>query len=400
MKSFLNGKRILAIIMAAILVASLAGCTSKDKDTDSSNATTPTEEAKTEKKNEDAKDSGKQNSSMEALIEAAKAEGTLTVYGSCEEAYLSAACQKFTELYGIKVDYQRLSTGEVYTKIKEEAGNPSADVWFGGTTDPYNEAVTADLLVPYQAENASHLLSDTYRDKDGYWYGIYKGILGFMVNKEELERLNLNVPEDWDDLLKPEYKGLIGMSNPSTAGTAKLIINTMVQMKGYDEAMEYFKALDANVFQYTKSGSGPSKMVGPGECVIGIGFLHDGITQILAGYDNIQLIIPKSGTSFEVGATAIFKGCKHENAAKLWIEYALSPDCVDIAKKNESYQFLVIDNATQPEEATQFGLDPDNVIDYDFEDAKANTAKYVEDFFAAVTNGSASDADTNRFKIE
>ncbi|MBE5960557.1 MAG: ABC transporter substrate-binding protein [Lachnospiraceae bacterium] len=386
--------------MAAILVASLAGCTSKDKDTDSSNATTPTEEAKTEKKNEDAKDSGKQNSSMEALIEAAKAEGTLTVYGSCEEAYLSAACQKFTELYGIKVDYQRLSTGEVYTKIKEEAGNPSADVWFGGTTDPYNEAVTADLLVPYQAENASHLLSDTYRDKDGYWYGIYKGILGFMVNKEELERLNLNVPEDWDDLLKPEYKGLIGMSNPSTAGTAKLIINTMVQMKGYDEAMEYFKALDANVFQYTKSGSGPSKMVGPGECVIGIGFLHDGITQILAGYDNIQLIIPKSGTSFEVGATAIFKGCKHENAAKLWIEYALSPDCVDIAKKNESYQFLVIDNATQPEEATQFGLDPDNVIDYDFEDAKANTAKYVEDFFAAVTNGSASDADTNRFKIE
>ena len=337
---------------------------------------------------------------MDALIEAAKAEGSLTVYGSCEEAYLSAACQKFEELYGISVDYQRLSTGEVYTKIAEEAGNPSADVWFGGTTDPYNEAVVAGLLEPYAAENASHLVSDTYKDADGHWYGIYKGILGFMVNTEELERLNLEAPQDWDDLTKAEYEGLVGVSNPSTAGTAKLIINTMVQMKGHDEAMEYFKALDKNVYQYTKSGSGPSKMVGPGECVIAVGFLHDGITQILAGYDNVELVIPASGTSFEIGATAIFKGCEHPNAAKLWIEYALSPECVNLAKENESYQFLVIDNAEQPQEATQFGLDPDNVIDYDFEDAKANTATYVEDFFAAVTNGSAEDADTSRFLTE
>lgn len=337
---------------------------------------------------------------MDALIEAAKAEGSLTVYGSCEEAYLSAACQKFEELYGISVDYQRLSTGEVYTKIAEEAGNPSADVWFGGTTDPYNEAVVAGLLEPYAAENASYLVSDTYKDADGHWYGIYKGILGFMVNTEELERLNLEAPQDWDDLTKAEYEGLVGVSNPSTAGTAKLIINTMVQMKGHDEAMEYFKALDKNVYQYTKSGSGPSKMVGPGECVIAVGFLHDGITQILAGYDNVELVIPASGTSFEIGATAIFKGCEHPNAAKLWIEYALSPECVNLAKENESYQFLVIDNAEQPQEATQFGLDPDNVIDYDFEDAKANTATYVEDFFAAVTNGSAEDADASRFLTE
>ena len=215
-----------------------------------------------------------------------------------------------------------------------------------------------------------------------------------MVNTEELQRLNLEAPKDWDDLTKPEYEGLVGISNPSTAGTAKLIINTMVQMKGHDEAMEYFKALDKNVYQYTKSGSGPSKMVGPGECVIAVGFLHDGITQILAGYDNVELVIPASGTSYEIGATAIFKGCKNPNAAKLWIEYALSPDCVNIAKENESYQFLVLDNAEQPEEATMFGLDPENVMDYDFEDAKANTAKYVEDFFAAVTNGSAEDADS------
>ena len=331
----------------------------------------------------------------EALIKAAQEEGELVVYGSCEEPYLAAAAKHFEELYGIKTYYQRLSTGEVQAKITEENGNPSGDVWFGGTTDPYNESAKAGLLMAYEAKNAADLASDMYRDADGYWYGIYKGILGFMVNTEELERLGLEAPQGWDDLLKPEYQGLVWMSNPNTAGTAKLIINTMVQLKGHDEAMKYFVELDKNIAQYTKSGSGPSKKVGIGECVIGIGFLHDGIAQILSGYDNIALIIPSEGTSFEIGATAIFEGCAHENAAKLWIEYALSPECVELADDAESYQFLVINSAQQPAAVEPFGLDPNNVIDYDFEDAKNNTTQYVADFFNAL-----GDAADSRFKTE
>ena len=282
------------------------------------------------------------------LVAAAQAEGELTVYGSCEEPYLAAAAKNFEKEFGIKVSYLRLSTGEVQAKITEEKGNPSADVWFGGTNDPYNESAKLGLLMAYEAKNAKNLASPMYRDADGYWYGIYKGILGFMVNTEELKRLNLEAPKGWDDLLKPEYKDKIWLSNPNTAGTAKLVINTLVQLKGHDEAMKYFVELDKNIAQYTKSGSGPSKKVGIGECVIAIGFLHDGITQILDGYDNIALIIPEEGTSFEIGSTAIFEGCAHENAAKLWIEYALSPDCVELADDAQSYQFLVITNAQQP----------------------------------------------------
>jgi len=325
---------------------------------------------------------------MEELIEAAKAEGELVVYGSCEEEYLAAACEHFQELYGIKTTYQRLSTGEVQAKIEEESGNPSADVWFGGTTDPYNVVASEGLLEPYDAINASHLLSAQYKDADNNWFGIYKGILGIMVNSEELERMNLQAPQDWTDLIKPEYKGLIWSSNYNTAGTAKLVINTMIQKYGHDEGIKYLQDLDKNIEVYTKSGSGPSKNVGTGECIIGIGFLHDGITQIVDnGYDNVQLIIPSSGTSFEIGATAIFKGCAHSNAAKLWIEYALSPECVELADDNGSYQFLVIDNAQQPSQAADFGLDPENVMDYDFEDAKNNITTYVEEVMNALGGG-------------
>jgi iron(III) transport system substrate-binding protein len=333
--------------------------------------------------------------SLVDLIEEAQEEGELVVYGSCEEAYLAAASKHFEEITGIKVSYQRLSTGEVQGKIAEENHNPSGDVWFGGTNDPYNESAKNGFLYAYEAVNAKNLSKATFRDADGYWYGIYKGILGFMVNTEELAKKGLEAPTGWDSLLDEKYQGLIWSSNPNTAGTARLIVNTMIQMKGHDEGIAYLVALDKNIAQYTKSGSGPSKYVGPGECVIGIGFLHDGITQILKGYDNIALVIPEEGTSYEIGSTAIFDGAAHEAAAKLWIEYALSPECVELADDAESYQFLVISNAEQPAAVAPFGLDPDNVIDYDFADAKANTTKYVAEFFAAL-----ADAADDRFKTE
>ena len=331
----------------------------------------------------------------EELVKAAKEEGKLIVYGSCEEEYLNAVCSNFKSLYGIDVQVQRLSTGEVAAKIEEENGHPSADVWFGGTTDPYNVTSSKGLLEQYEPKNASHLISDKFKSTNKDWYGIYKGILGILYDKEELKRLKLDVPQDYKDLIDPKYKGLIWSSNYNTAGTAKLIINTVIQKYGHDQGIQYLVDLDKNIAQYTKSGSGPSKAIGTGECTIGIGMLHDGIYQIVdQEHENVGLQIPSSGASYEVGATAIFKGAAHPNAAKLWVEYALSPACVDLAQKNGSYQFLVIDNAKQPEIATQYGLDPNNVMDYDFENAKKNTEQYVKDVMEALGGGDS------RFKTE
>lgn len=331
----------------------------------------------------------------EELVKAAKEEGKLIVYGSCEEEYLNAVCANFKSLYGIDVQAQRLSTGEVAAKIEEENGHPSADVWFGGTTDPYNVSSSKGLLEQYEPKNASHLISDKFKSTNKDWYGIYKGILGILYDKEELGRLKLDVPQDYKDLIDPKYKGLIWSSNYNTAGTAKLIINTVIQKYGHDQGIQYLVDLDKNIAQYTKSGSGPSKAIGTGECTIGIGMLHDGIYQIVdQEHENVGLQIPSSGASYEVGATAIFKGAAHPNAAKLWVEYALSPACVDLAQKNGSYQFLVLDNAKQPEIATEYGLDPNNVMDYNFEDAKKHTEQYVKDVMEALGGGDS------RFKTE
>ena len=72
---------------------------------------------------------------------------------------------------------------------------------------------------------------------------------------------------------------------------------------------------------------------------------------------------------------------------------------MELAAKNGSYQFLVIDNAEQPSQAAEFGLDPNNVMDYDFQDAKDNTTTYVEEVMNALAS-SGADTGADRFKTE
>lgn len=331
------------------------------------------------------------------LVAAAQAEGELVVIGTCEEPYIIAACDKFTELFGIKTSWQRLGGGEVLAKAQEENGNPSADVWFGGGCTSYVQAANDNLLMKYSPANLSHITSPNFTSTDGTWVGIYTGILGFLTNKEELEALGIDAPADWPDLLDPKYQGLIWSSNYNTSSTAELIINTVIQKYGHDEGIQFLVDLDKNVAQYTKSGGGPSKSIGIGECSIGINFLHDGVYQIVDnGYDNIGLVSPSSGASYEVGASAGFEGCAHPNAAKLWLEYVLTPECVNQAQDVGSYQFLVIDNGKQPQVAIDMGIDPTNVMDFDFADMMANTATYKEEVMAAID----PDGSDERFKTE
>ena len=102
-------KKIIALLLTFLMVLGLAACGGTTPPAETTAATTPAAADGTEAAGD---------SYMDELIAAAQAEGELIVYGSCEEEYLAVACEKFEELYGIKVQYQRLSTGEVQSKIE------------------------------------------------------------------------------------------------------------------------------------------------------------------------------------------------------------------------------------------------------------------------------------------
>ena len=168
-------KKIIAMLLAVVMLLGLCACAKTEEPAPTTAA--PTEAAPAE--TTAAPTEAEEEDYFTKLIADAQAEGELVIYGSCEDPYIAAAADAFAAKYNIKTSWQRLTGGEVQAKIEEENGNPSADVWFGGTSDPQAVCASKGLLMQYDAQNAVNLMSDMYRDADGYWYGIYTGIMGF-----------------------------------------------------------------------------------------------------------------------------------------------------------------------------------------------------------------------------
>lgn len=73
----------------------------------------------------------------------------------------------------------------------------------------------------YSAANAVHLTDSAYRDDDGYWYGIRRSVLGFIVDSSMLRRMEIDAPADWADLLELPYQELIWTSNYAADGAGR-----------------------------------------------------------------------------------------------------------------------------------------------------------------------------------
>ncbi|MEG0935432.1 MAG: ABC transporter substrate-binding protein [Clostridia bacterium] len=310
----------------------------------------------------------------------------LMVYGGCDEEHVAAVCKAFEEKTGITTRFIRMSGNECYNRILEERENPQADVWYGGTWDPYIAAAQEGLLFAYDdCQNVANMKSDNYRTGAPYWFGIYSGYIGFICDKEMLAEYGAEIPSKWEDLVKPEYKGLVCMANPGATGTGVMTVSTLFQVFGEEKALELIAAIDPNVVQYVKTGSATSNQVALGEAAIGVGFLHTGLMYIEDGYDNIVLTAPSEGTGYEVGGTAIIEGAKHLDAAKLFIEFALTPECQEIGQTVGALQFLTVEGAKDPESA-QTLLDMGiNLIDYDSKWTGANKDMLIEKWSAAIS---------------
>ena len=200
----------------------------------------------------------------------------LTMYWGALEDFMVADINAFQKETGIKVEGVRMSSGETIGRIKAEKANPKASLWFGGPADGQIQAKADGLLEKYVSPNAAKI-PDQFKDKDGYWTGVYVGYLGFASNAKLLKEKGVEAPKSWADLLKPEFKGQIVTANPGSSGTAYTMLATLVQLKGEKDGLAYMKALHKQIKNYQKSGTAPARLAGQGECMVGISFLHDAI---------------------------------------------------------------------------------------------------------------------------
>jgi iron(III) transport system substrate-binding protein len=166
--------------------------------------------------------------------------------------------------------------------------------------------------------------------------GVYGGILALGYNTEVFARKKLPVPKCWKDLTDPVYKGEVMLSNPNSSGTSYMMLATLVQIFGEDEAFRYMKSLNANVNQYARSGIGPMAAVIRGESGIGSTVLHGVINEIMRGFP-VKPIMPCEGVGYEVGSMAIIKGARNLENAKKFFDWALTQEAQQIGLDIKEY---------------------------------------------------------------
>ncbi|WP_284164494.1 ABC transporter substrate-binding protein [Frigidibacter sp. SD6-1] len=300
-----------------------------------------------------------------AVLAAPAFADELNVVCSNEQDWCDLMASNFEAATGIDVAMVRKSTGETLAQVRAEAGNPKIDVWWGGTGDPHLIAAAEDLTEASGADTSALLpwAVNIAEISGGKTIGIHAGALGIAYNADILAEKGLKAPACWKDLADPAYKGEIQVANPNSSGTAYTELATLTQLFGEDEAFKLLAEIGANVNQYTKSGSAPSKAAARGETTISIGFMHDMVNLRKAGFP-LEIVAPCEGTGYEVGGVSVIKGAKNPEAAKKWVDFVLTAEAQQAGLQVGVYNVPSNSGAS---------LDPDSpdlssikLIDYDF----------------------------------
>jgi putative spermidine/putrescine transport system substrate-binding protein len=273
----------------------------------------------------------------------AKAEGALNSYGMPPDwTNFGAIWDGFLPKYGLTHTDTDMSSAEEIQKFDAEKNNPVADqgdigIQFGPV------AVSSGTVQPYKPTRWD-LIPDYAKDPDGNWMCWYTGTISFAVNTALVK----NVPTSWADLLKPEYKGTVAISDPRNAAQGSMTVLAAALANGgsetnIDPGLKYFDDLN-------KAGSltsvAPSKAnVEKGEAKIAILWDYNALPMRddLASKSPavpITVVIPSDGTTQAPYCHIINKFSAHPNAAKLFREYILT-DAVQILQAQKYARPLV-----------------------------------------------------------
>lgn len=269
---------------------------------------------------------------LDELIAAAKTEGELTTIALPHDwANYGEMIETFKAKYGIKINELDPNAGSADELAAIEANKDSKgpqapdtiDIGVGHTAN----AMAKGLLAKYKVSTWDTI---EMKDPDGYWWAEYYGALAFEVSKPAIE----NSPQDWEDLLKPEYKGKVAMagdvlkSNQSvmTVYAAGLSRAGGDKTKAAEAGLQFWKEVnDAGNFIPVIADQGTIAQ-GETPIVMEWDYLALANRDSLAGNPETEIVIPKTGVIAGPYAGGISAYAPHPYAARLWWEFIMSDE--------------------------------------------------------------------------
>ncbi len=211
--------------------------------------------------------------------------------------------EKFPQ-YNIIVMY--MSTGKAAAKVYAEGKGTEIDIMLGLETGYLNK-ISGNLADISGMSQIPYVNGLTPEDNQNRWVIWERQAGAIIVNREVLDKYGLEAPRTYEDLLKPEYKGLIAMPDPKSSGTGYFFYKNWVNAWGDQATLEYVDKLYGNLKQFTESGSGPIKMLKQGEVAIGLALTFQGVSEINNGQP-FEIIFPPEGSPYSLTGTAIVDG--------------------------------------------------------------------------------------------
>jgi len=253
------------------------------------------------------------------------AEDKLVIYTAFEENELKTFWERFKKDLpdlAAKAAYIRGSTGPTMARVEAEKANPQADVIWGVFNDYLTGAAKKGLLAPYVARESERIPA-RFKHPESLWQGVTLLTVAFAVNQKKMAELKLQPPRSWADLLDPKYKGHIVMSNPSTSGTAYLLLASHATRLGEDRMWQYYEALDRQLSQVTKSGGAPGRMAASGETPIGVALAYEVEVARKQGAP-IDVVHAADGVPWTFEGNALVRGAKNPSNARRFLDWAVS----------------------------------------------------------------------------
>jgi len=244
---------------------------------------------------------------------------TVLIYTSSEDYRIEDMSQVLAEKfpdYNIIIEY--MSTGNHAAKLLSEGTATECDITHDLEYGYLDQLEQNGILADLSAYDRSIYMEDTVAS-DNYVVEI-RNSGAIIINTKVLADKNLPEPTSYQDLLKPEYKGLISMPNPKASGTGYMFLKSLVNAWGEEAALKYFDDLAVNVLQFTSSGSGPVNALVQGEVAVGLGMTAQAVVQINQGTP-LKVLHFEEGAPFTLYGQSIIKGKETRPAVQEVFDY-------------------------------------------------------------------------------
>ncbi|WP_333739432.1 ABC transporter substrate-binding protein [Streptomyces sp. IBSBF 2806] len=268
---------------------------------------------------------------LDALVKAARKEGTLNAIALPRDwANYGALIDGFTKKYGIKVAVENpdaASQDEINAVTSRKGQDRAPDVLDLGSSFALS-AAQQGLLAPYRVASYASV-PEGQKDAQARWYNDYGGYISIGCDAKRVKVC----PTTFADLLKPQYKGQVALNgNPTKSGSAfgGVYAASLASGGSFDDiqpGLDFFAKLKRNG-NYTPVESTPAT-VEKGETPISIDwdYLNAGYADEFGskGVD-WKVAVPRDGQFSQYYSQAINKDAPHPAAARLWQEYLYSAE--------------------------------------------------------------------------